>query len=89
MNNATAHILSRIQNVRNRAVFSEYPRAFWVLMTGTFIDRFGTNLIIPFLAIYVVQRFQVDFTQVGIIFTIMAVTSAVGNLLAGALADRF
>ncbi len=78
------HILSKIQNVR-----AEYPRAFWVLMTGTFIDRFGTNLIIPFLAIYVVQRFHAQFTEVGIIFTIMAITSAAGNLLAGALADRF
>lgn len=72
-----------------QSVYSEYPRAFWVLMTGTFIDRFGTNLIMPFLAIYVVQRFHVEFTEVGIIFTITAVSGAVGNLLAGALADRF
>ena len=76
--------LERIQNV-----YQEYPTAFWVLMTGTFIDRLGTNLIMPFLAIYVVQRFDAKITQVGLIFTFFALSSGVGNLLAGALADRF
>ncbi|MCI0553310.1 MAG: MFS transporter [Anaerolineae bacterium] len=77
-------ILDRIQNV-----YQEYPPAFWVLMTGTFIDRLGTNLIMPFLAIYVVQRFDAKITQVGLIFTIFAASSGIGNFLAGALADRF
>jgi len=77
-------ILNRIQNT-----YREYPQAFWVLMTGTFIDRLGTNLIMPFLAIYVVQQFDAKFTQVGIIYTILAVSSGFGNFLAGALADRF
>lgn len=76
--------LERIQNG-----YKEYPAPFWVLMTGTFIDRFGTNLIMPFLAIYVVQRFDAQITQVGLIYTILAITGGVGNLLAGALADRF
>jgi MFS family permease len=74
----------RIQNV-----YQEYPAPFWVLMTGTFIDRLGTNLIMPFLAIYVVQRFNARMTEVGLIFTIFALSSGAGNLLAGALADRF
>ena len=77
-------ILERAQNV-----IQEYPQAFWVLMTGTFIDRLGTNLIIPFLAIYVTQRFDAQITQVGLVYTIFAVGSGAGNLLAGALADRF
>ena len=77
-------VLERIQNV-----YQAYPRPFWVLMTGTFIDRLGTNLIMPFLAIYVVQRFDAKITQVGLIYTIFAISSGVGNFLAGALADRF
>src|ERR1044072_1749582 len=75
-------ILERIQNV-----IQEYPTPFWVLMTGTFIDRLGTNLIMPFLAIYVVQRFDAKITQVGLIYTIFAIGSGLGNFLAGALAD--
>ena len=77
-------ILERIQNV-----VQDYPTPFWVLMTGTFIDRLGTNLIMPFLAIYVVQRFDAKITQVGLIYTLFAISSGVGNFLAGALADRF
>src|SRR5512141_2298290 len=76
--------LEKIQNG-----YKDYPASFWVLMTGTFIDRFGTNLIMPFLAIYVVQRFDARITQVGLIYTILAIAGGVGNLLAGALADRF
>jgi hypothetical protein len=30
-----------------RTIYQEYPPAFWILMTGTFIDRLGTNLVIP------------------------------------------
>jgi MFS family permease len=78
------NILERIQNV-----YQEYPQPFRVLMTGTFIDRLGTNLIMPFLAIYVVQRFEAKVTQVGLIYTIFAVSSGLGNFMAGALADRF
>src|SRR5690349_156132 len=77
-------VLERIQNV-----YQEYPQPFWVLMTGTFIDRLGTNLIIPFLAIYIVQRFDAKITQVGLIYTLFAIGSGLGNFLAGALADRF
>src|SRR5215510_2292330 len=71
-------ILERIQNV-----YQEYPLPFWVLMTGTFIDRLGTNLIMPFLAIYVVQRFDAKVMQVGLIYAIFAVSSGAGNFLAG------
>ena len=75
---------AKIQNV-----YQAFPQPFWVLMLGTFIDRLGTNLIMPFLAIYVVERFDAKITQVGIIYTIFAIGSGAGNFLAGALADRF
>jgi MFS family permease len=76
--------LERIQNG-----YQDYPQPFWILMAGTFIDRLGTNLIIPFLAIYVAQRFDAKITQVGLLYTIFAMSSGAGNLLSGALADRF
>ena len=82
--NRPTTLLEKIQNV-----YQEYPPPFWGLMAGTFIDRLGTNLVMPFLAIYVVQRFDAQITQVGLIYTIFAVSSGLGNFLAGALADRF
>ena len=75
------------EGIRNS--FREYPEPFWILMAGTFIDRLGTNLIIPFLAIYVAQRFDAKITQIGLIYTVFAAGSGAGNILAGALADRF
>lgn len=74
---------------RIQSSYQEFPQPFWVLMAGTFIDRLGTNLIIPYLAIYVSQRFDAKITQIGLIYTIFAVGSGIGNVLAGALADRF
>jgi MFS family permease len=79
-----ATLLEKIQSV-----YQDYPPPFWILMGGTFIDRLGMNLIVPFLAIYVVQRFDAKITQIGLIYTIFAVSSGLGNFLAGALADRF
>ncbi len=70
-------------------IYHEYPRSFWVLIAGMFIDRLGTNLIMPFLAVYVAQRFSVGMTQVGIILTIFAISGVGGTILAGAMADKF
>jgi MFS family permease len=83
-NKRSIRIRERIQNS-----YQEYPQPFWVLMAGTLIDRLGMNLIIPFLAIYVAQRFDARITQIGLIYTIFAAGSGMGNVLAGALADRF
>lgn len=87
MTSAGAPVPRLLQSIDD--TYRAFPRAFWLLMTGTFVDRLGTNLVIPFLAIYVVQRFHTSFTQVGVIYTIFAISSALGNFLAGALADRF
>ena len=82
---------ARIQTLWSKAdqVYHEYPRTFWVLMAGMFIDRLGTNLIMPFLAVYVAKRFNAGMTEVGIILTIFAVSGVAGTFLAGAMADRF
>jgi len=60
-----------------------------VLIAGVFIDRLGTNLIMPFLAVYVAKTFNAEMTQIGIILTIFAVSGVGGTFLAGAMADRF
>ncbi|MCL5429023.1 MAG: MFS transporter [Chloroflexi bacterium] len=69
-------------------VYSEYPKPFWVLMLGTFIDRLGGYLLFPFFSLYITQRFDVGLTQVGILFAIFSVTGALGGILGGALTDK-
>ena len=77
-------MLKRIQSKMN-----EYPRNFWVLIGALFIDRVGGALIFPFLSLYITSKFNVGLTQVGAIFAVHSLSSFVGNMVGGALADKF
>ena len=69
-------------------VYAEYPRQFWVLMLGTFIDRIGGALMFPFFTLYITRKFNVGMTQVGIMFGLFSISDFLGNMLGGALTDR-
>jgi MFS family permease len=73
---------------RIRSVYDEYPRQFWVLVLGTFIDRLGGALMFPFFTLYVTRKFNVGMTQVGVIFGLFSISSVVGSMFGGALTDR-
>jgi MFS family permease len=73
---------------RARAVYEEYPRQFWILMLGTFIDRTGGAALFPFLTLYVTRKFGVGMTEVGAVFAIFAISSFIGSTIGGALTDR-
>lgn len=77
-------MLSRI-----RATYREYPSKFWVLVGAVFIDNIGRTILNPFFALYVTERFHVGMTQAGALFAVFSVTGFAGNMLGGALADRF
>ena len=72
-----------------KSIYEEYPSKFWVLISVYFIDRVGGALIYPFLSLYITGRFGVGMTQVGVMLAIHSVSAFIGNLLGGALADRF
>jgi MFS family permease len=76
-------LLERIHNIYN-----DYPRQFWVLVFGTFIDTLGRTMLNPFLMLYVTKKFDVGMTEVGMLFGLMSVTSTIGRMLGGALTDR-
>lgn len=69
--------------------FTSYPRPFRVLIVGTFIDRIGGAIIFPFLSLYVAQRFNVGMTEVGLLFGVWSISSLVGSMIGGALADKY
>ena len=75
--------LERIHNI-----YAEYPRQFWVLILGTFIDRVGGALMFPFLTLYITRKFDVGMTEVGVIFGLFSIASVVGSMFGGALTDR-
>jgi len=63
------------------------PGAFWVLCTGTFINRFGT-FVYPFLTIALSRR-GVALWEIGIILAGYSVGGLVAMLAGGWFADRF
>ena len=75
--------------VKIKTIYGEYPSNFWVLIATAFIDRLGGALIFPFLALYITFKFSVGMTEVGKIFAVFAFASLCGNLLGGALTDKF
>ena len=63
------------------------PRPFWVLWTGTLINRMGT-FVLPFLALYLTQRRGFSVAQAGMVASLYGVGGALANLIGGYLADR-
>ena len=59
-------------------------------MFASFIDMLGGSLIFPFFSLFMTRKFNVGMTEVGTMFLVWALTSGlIGNVLGGALADRF
>jgi len=81
--------MSRFGLRRARETFEAFPRPFWTLVLGTFIDRLGSHMLFPFFALYLTARFGVGMTQVAFLFATWSVVSVVGATAGGALADRF
>jgi len=73
---------------RTRNVYSDYPRQFWVLVFGMFIDTLGRTILNPFLMLYATKKFDVGMTEIGVLFGLMSVANTVGRMLGGALTDR-
>jgi MFS family permease len=70
-------------------VWHDYPKQFWLLLGGAFVNSVGGALLWPFYALYVTQRFNVGLTEAGFVIAIFGSTGLVGNLVGGAMADRF
>lgn len=72
-----------------QAIYREFPAKFWVLVAASFVDRVGGTLIFPFFTLYITDRFNVGMTQAGMLLGTFHLTGLLGNVVGGALADRF
>jgi predicted MFS family arabinose efflux permease len=70
---------------RLRSIYQEYPQIFWFVMLGMFIDQLGGALIYPFFGLYITSKYNVGMTEVGVLFSIFAITGLVGSLIGGAV----
>src|SRR5678816_1266918 len=62
------------------------PRPSWILLTGTFINRFGT-FVWPFLTIYL-TRSGYSLTAAGFAVSAFSIGALCGSTLGGWLADH-
>jgi MFS family permease len=67
----------------------EFPRPFWVLMLASFIDHIGSFLLLPFLSLYITQRFNVGLSEMGKVFFVFALAGTAGGILGGGITDKF
>ncbi|GAA0483669.1 MFS transporter [Paractinoplanes deccanensis] len=64
------------------------PRQFWLLWTGTLINRLGSFVVI-FLAIYLTADRGFSQSQAGLVIGLYGVGGALGTTTGGVLADRW
>lgn len=74
---------------RLRSIYHEFPRKFWVVVGVMFIDRIGGTLLFPFFSLYITQKFEVGMTQAGVILGLFSIFGLVGQMIGGALTDKF
>jgi MFS family permease len=72
-----------------KSIYHDYPYTFWIIILGMFIDQLGGALIFPFFGLYITSKYAVGMTEVGLLFSIIAITSLIGSLIGGALTDKF
>lgn len=65
-----------------------YPRQFWLLFWGVFVNRASVSMLWPFLTIYMYQKLGVPLTTVTLLLTLRAVFSIASTSIVSPLMDR-
>lgn len=66
-----------------------YPRAFWLLLIGFFINRASAALIWPFLTLVMRERLAAPLSTITLLISIQAVAGLLSTSVVGVLMDRF
>ena len=72
-----------------KKIYKEFPRKFWLVVGVSFIDHVGGTMLFPFFSLYITQHFNVGMTQAGIVLGIFSIAGLVGQMIGGALTDKF
>ena len=71
-----------------KILFNQYPRQFWLMVTGIVISTAGGSMIWPFLLIYASGKLNLPLSTVATLISINAGTGLFSSFLAGTLADK-
>lgn len=64
------------------------PRTYWLIWTGTLINRLG-GFVIPFLTLYLTAQRGIPVSQAALMVSLFGAGSFIAQLSGGELADRF
>lgn len=74
---------------RKRGAFlASYPRQFWLLVGGTFVNQAAFSMLWPFLTLYMTQVMDVRLTTVSLLLTVRSITSILSTVLVSPWVDR-
>jgi MFS family permease len=71
-----------------RNLYHEYPRQYWLMITGIVISTAGGSMIWPFLVIYASNKLNMSLSTVAALISINAGTGLIASFVAGTLADK-
>ena len=71
-----------------RTLYNQYPRQYWLMITGIVISTAGGSMIWPFLLIYASGKLDLPLSTVAALISINAGTGLISSFIAGSLADR-
>src|SRR5829696_2230296 len=73
---------------RLKTLYNEYPRQYWLMITGIVLATAGGSMIWPFLLIYASGKLDLPLSTVATLISINAGTGLLASLIAGTLADK-
>jgi MFS family permease len=67
---------------------AQYPREFWFLFWGVFINRISASIIWPFLTVYMYQKLGVPLATVTLIMSLPAIFSILSTTIVSSIMDK-
>jgi MFS family permease len=71
-----------------KRIYHDYPRQYWLMITGIVLSTAGGSMIWPFLIIYASSKLNMPLSTVAALISINAGTGLISSLIAGTLADK-
>lgn len=71
-----------------KAIFGDFPRAYWLLVVGMFVNRLGA-FVLPFLSLYLKDHERLSAGETSAILSAWGLGSVIAGAVGGQLADRW
>lgn len=76
----------KLNSLKN--LYDQYPRQYWLMITGIIIATAGGSMIWPFIVIYASGKLHLPLSTVAALISINAGIGLIASLIAGTLADK-